>query len=123
MDTPPTGSKPETTVPKTRKTSPAGRSTRSPKPRTSLGGSTRRRSAAAADGPLGLDVEQLAQLQEDAARKLREVVRQQPLLAIGAALATGFVVGGGWRTRIGRFLLSAGVRYAATEAAKRYVSL
>jgi uncharacterized protein (DUF1786 family) len=72
---------------------------------------------------LGLDVGQLAQLQEDAARKLRDVVREQPLLAVGAALATGFVLGGGWRTRIGRFFITAGVRYAATEAAKRYVSL
>lgn len=61
-------------------------------------------------------------LQAETVRKLRGLVREQPLLAVGAALATGFVLGGGWRTRIGRLMVAAGMRYAATEAAKRYVS-
>jgi hypothetical protein len=124
MDTHPTSSKPEATsghkTPKRVPTSGA-RPTRSRQARGSVGRA--RRKPAALPPSLGLDAEQLAQLQEDAARKLREVVREQPLLAVGAALATGFVLGGGWRTRIGRFMLAAGVRFAATEAAKRYVGL
>jgi hypothetical protein len=120
MDTPPTSSKSEpTSGQKTRVPTSRARPRRA---REAVGGRARRKPAALPPS-LGLDAEQLAQLQEDAVRKLREVVREQPLLAVGAALATGFVLGGGWRTRLGRFMLTAGVRYAATEAARRYVGL
>jgi hypothetical protein len=56
-------------------------------------------------------------------RQVQAIVVEKPLVAVGGAFATGFVVGGGWRTRIGRFMMMAAFRYAAVEAAERYLGL
>jgi hypothetical protein len=69
---------------------------------------------------LGVDAEVLADIQEFSRRKLRTLVRERPLAWMGGALATGFLLGGGWKTRVGRLILLAGVRYAAVNAAGRY---
>jgi hypothetical protein len=69
---------------------------------------------------LPIDAELFADLQDTSARKLRAIVRARPLVAVSGALAAGFIVGGGWRTRIGRFMLLAAARYVAMHAASRY---
>jgi hypothetical protein len=69
---------------------------------------------------MSIDPEFLADLPELSARKLRSMVRDQPLLFVGAALATGFIAGGGWRTRVGRMIALAAARYAASQAVEHY---
>ena len=53
---------------------------------------------------------------------MRALVLEQPLLAVAGAFATGFVLGGGWRSRLGRFLMSSAARAAVVEGAARYLS-
>lgn len=43
--------------------------------------------------------------------RLEEEVRQRPLAVLGAALAIGFVLGGGLRTRSGRKMLQRALAY------------
>jgi hypothetical protein len=71
--------------------------------------------------PRELDLESLEQLRATATRKVRALVRDEPLLALGGAFASGFVLGGGWRTRVGRMMLLAATRYVVLQAAQRYL--
>lgn len=64
-----------------------------------------------------------AKMVEELTKSVQALVVERPLVAVGGAFATGFVVGGGWRTRIGRFMMLAAVRYAAVEAAERYLGI
>jgi hypothetical protein len=70
---------------------------------------------------LPVDEEFLADIQEASARSIRAVVRARPLGAIAGAFASGFLVGGGWRTRLGRIIMLVATRYAVVYAAKRYL--
>jgi hypothetical protein len=67
-----------------------------------------------------MDAEMLEELRADAARSLQVLVREKPFLALGGAAAVGFLLGGGWRTRIGRFLMLGAARYLVVHAAGRY---
>ena len=67
-----------------------------------------------------VDAEMLAELQADAARNIRQLVHEKPFLALGGAAAAGFLLGGGWRTRIGRLIMLAAARYLVVHAAGRY---
>jgi hypothetical protein len=76
----------------------------------------------AVDAPfVGLDAELLADLQDLSAQRVRAMIRSRPLAFAGGAFATGFVVGGGWRTRVGRLLLFGAARYVAVHMAERYL--
>jgi hypothetical protein len=79
------------------------------------------RSARQDESPFsGIDVEVLAELPEVAARKARALVRERPVAALCGAFAGGFILGGGWRTRIGRMMLLAATRYVAVKALEQY---
>jgi len=67
-----------------------------------------------------IDAEVIADLQDFTTRKVRAFVRDRPLASVAGALAVGFVVGGGWRTRLGRMLALAAARHAALKAAEHY---
>jgi hypothetical protein len=54
-----------------------------------------------------------------ATRKARAIVRDKPVAALGGAFAVGFLMGGGWKTRIGRLILFAANRYIVFQTAKR----
>jgi hypothetical protein len=69
---------------------------------------------------MSLDAEVLADLKDFSARKVRAIVREQPLASVAGALAVGFIVGGGWRTRIGRLMALAAARHVALKAAEHY---
>jgi hypothetical protein len=58
-------------------------------------------------------------LQESADRKVRALLRDHPYLGLGAAFGAGFILGGGWRTRLGRFVVLAAGRYALARVAER----
>jgi ElaB/YqjD/DUF883 family membrane-anchored ribosome-binding protein len=77
---------------------------------------------AIADPLMSIDVELLEDLRDAAARKMRALVRDKPLSTVGGAFAAGFLVGGGWRTRLGRAILVAANRYLIFRAAKRYLT-
>jgi hypothetical protein len=68
-----------------------------------------------------LDSERIADIQEEAGRKIRTLLREQPYAALGGAFASGFILGGGFRTRLGRFMLLAAGRYLLVQAAERYL--
>ena len=70
-------------------------------------------------GPM-IDADTLEDLHELATQKLRALVREQPLAVVGGAFATGFVVGGGWRTRVGRLMMFSAARYLAVHLAEQY---
>jgi hypothetical protein len=72
---------------------------------------------------LPIDVEFLEDLRDTATRKVRAIVRDKPLTALGGAFAAGFLVAGGWRTRLGRVLLFAANRYLVFQAAKRQLGV
>jgi hypothetical protein len=69
---------------------------------------------------MSLDAEVIADLKDFSARKLRAIVREQPLAAVTGALAIGFMVGGGWRTRVGRLIALTAARHLALKAAEHY---
>jgi hypothetical protein len=68
---------------------------------------------------LPIDVELLEDIRDLASRKARAIVRDKPMAALGGAFAVGFLIGGGWRTRVGRLILFAANRYLVFQAAKR----
>lgn len=87
-------------------------------------GRTEHTSASTSESPfLSIDAEMLADLQDVASRKIRAIVREKPIVALGGAFAGGFILGGGWRTRVGRFMMLAGARYLVVQAAERYFSV
>jgi hypothetical protein len=51
------------------------------------------------------------------------MLHDEPYAVLGAALFAGFLVGGGWRTRAGRFVALACARYAATTLVARQLAL
>jgi len=66
-----------------------------------------------------INVELLEDLRDMATRKARAIVRDKPVAALGGAFAVGFLMGGGWKTRIGRLILFAANRYIVFQTAKR----
>ena len=68
-----------------------------------------------------LDAERIADLHEEVGRRVRALVRDQPYMALGGAFASGFILGGGFRTRLGRGILLAAGRYGLVQAAERYL--
>jgi hypothetical protein len=82
----------------------------------------RRARAFAIGAPFGnMDPERLAEYQDALGRKVRALVRDQPYLALGGAFASGFILGGGFRSRLGRLMLLTAGRYAVVWAAERYM--
>ena len=49
-------------------------------------------------------------------------VRERPAVALGAAFAVGFLLGGGLASRVGSRLLVTGLRLGAAELARRLLS-
>ena len=89
--------------------------------KTKSGETSRSSDASPTESPfLSIDAEMLADLQDVTMRKVQAIVRDQPMLALGGAFAGGFIVGGGWRTRLGRFMLLAAGRYVVVQAAETY---
>jgi hypothetical protein len=70
---------------------------------------------------LSLDPRLLADLQDVYVPRVRAMIRRRPLACAGGALATGFVLGGGWKTRVGRLLLFGAARYAAVRVVERFL--
>jgi hypothetical protein len=66
--------------------------------------------------------EDLEELWVQAAVSTRAFVRDQPLAALGGAACLGFVVGGGWRTRVGRLIVANTLRYALLRTAQNYLA-
>jgi hypothetical protein len=114
MEAPTTDS---TRTPSTRPGPRRNRSAQKRKPRAAAEGAPPN----AAEPFVLLDSERIADIQEEAGRKIRTLLRDKPYVALGGAFASGFILGGGFRTRLGRFLLLAAGRYVLVQAAERYL--
>jgi hypothetical protein len=66
-----------------------------------------------------LDSEVAAEFYDSAGRKVRSILRERPYFALGGAFLAGFLIGGGWRTRLGRLAVLATGRYVAMQVAER----
>ena len=70
---------------------------------------------------LPLEFESFERLYNTARREVRTILHDEPLVALGGAFAAGFILGGGWRTRVGKAMMLAGGRYVVVQAARRYL--
>jgi hypothetical protein len=64
----------------------------------------------------------LADLRDELLRNVQALVRDKPFVALGGAAAAGYVIGGGWRSRVGRAIVLAAAKYVVVKAAERYFS-
>ena len=71
--------------------------------------------------PPPVDREILSDLHDTAARKVLAIVRDKPYMALAGAFASGFLLGGGWRTRLGHVVLLAAAPCVVSHVARRYL--
>jgi hypothetical protein len=69
------------------------------------------------------DIEWVADIQELTTKRMRALVRESPVASLSCAVAGGYLLGGGWRTSLGRLLLAAARRYVAVKALERCSAL
>ena len=82
------------------------------------------RDAFRAAGPFVLtDAERIEDLHAELGRTVRALLRDHPYATLGGAVAAGFLLGGGFRTRLGRFMLRAAGRYVLVHAVEGYLGM
>jgi hypothetical protein len=68
-----------------------------------------------------IDPEEVAEFYDNAGRKFRAMLREEPYCALGGSFFAGFLAGGGWKTHLGKFALLVVARHVAMRAAERYL--